>query len=125
MDLLVKIKNPNYGSFKYKQTGVDVKYQGIVVGLVPLEPRLVPDRNKLNFGISSVDLSVYKMLESPKFVEDASIGSFNFSSFATLRGKVKVLKVLKFHAKVFCTCDVSFFIMSQNITSICTTKIKL
>ncbi|GMN58129.1 hypothetical protein TIFTF001_027216 [Ficus carica] len=92
VDLLVKIKNPDYGSFKYKQTVVDVKYQGTVVGLVPLEPRLVPARDKLNFGISSVDLSVYKMLESPKFVEDASIGSFNFTSFATLRGKVKVLK---------------------------------
>lgn len=124
--VVVKVKNPNYESFKYKNTTASITYRGIIVALVPIEPRFVPARGKLNFTITSVDLLVYKMVENPKFFEDiVSYGGFNFTSSATLHGKVGILKFLKFHAKVFCTCDISYLILSQNVTSRCMTKVKL
>ncbi|KAK7837017.1 hypothetical protein CFP56_021770 [Quercus suber] len=44
---VVAIENPNYGSFKYKNTTSYVTYHGEVVGEAPIEQRYVRARHKL------------------------------------------------------------------------------
>ncbi|KAL5573301.1 hypothetical protein UlMin_022898 [Ulmus minor] len=124
IDLVVSIQNPNYGSFKYKNTTASVSYHKRIVAEVPIESRRVPARDELNFT-TTADILDYKIVENPKYMEDLSAGQFNFSSKATLHGKVRVLKMFKFRATVFSTCQIFFFLNSWDFQSSCITEIDL
>ena len=58
---VLAIKNPNYGSFKYKNPTSYVTYHGEVVGEAPIEQRYVPARHKLNIT-TSVELKAGKFI---------------------------------------------------------------
>ncbi|KAK8657506.1 hypothetical protein V6N13_035737 [Hibiscus sabdariffa] len=122
--MVVAIRNRNYGSFKFKNTTGFINYRGNVVATVPIEQSLVPARGKLN--ISTVaDFMVDRLILTSTFWADFSTGSVNLSSDATVHGKVTMFKVLKIHASVPSTCDISIFIKSLTVQSICKTEIKL
>ncbi|XVF03062.1 hypothetical protein REPUB_Repub04eG0228400 [Reevesia pubescens] len=122
--MIVAINNRNYGSFKFKNTTALLNYRGDVVAEVPIEQSFVPAHGKVN--ISTVaDIMVDRLITNTSFWADVLAGSVNFTTDATVRGKVTVFKVLKLHASVPSTCDISIFIQSQNVVSTCKTKLKL
>lgn len=121
---VVAIENPNYGSFKYKNTTSYVTYHGEVVGEAPIEQRYVPARHKLNIT-TSVELKAGKLLINPHLLSDFAGGSLNLTSTAVLPGKVIVLNIFKFHATVYNSCNISVFISPQKVESMCKTKLKL
>ena len=100
VDLVVNVNNPNYGTFKYKNTTVKVRYREVIAAHVSIGPRLLPARGKVKFNVSA-NILAYKMVPSPEFEEDLRLGSFNFTASAIIKGKVKALKVLKMKAKAF------------------------
>lgn len=124
VDLVVKVNNPNYSTFKYKNTTVKVWYREVIAAEVPVGPRLLPARGEVDFNVSAHILA-YKMLSSPEFLDDLSLGRFNFTASAALEGKVRALKLLKLHARAFCTCHVFYFIMSSHVEATCIVTIKL
>lgn len=124
IEMIVAINNPNYGSFKFKNTTSFVNYHGGVVAEVPIEQSLVPAHGKVNIT-TSADIMVDRLISNPSFWGDVLAGSVNFTTDATVRGKVTVLNMLKLHASVPSACDISIFIKSQSVVSTCKTKLKL
>ncbi|XVF43399.1 hypothetical protein PTKIN_Ptkin02bG0037000 [Pterospermum kingtungense] len=122
--MVVAINNPNYGRFKFKNTTSFVNYRGDVVAEVPIEQSLVPAHGKVNIS-TSADFMVDRLISNPSFWSDVLAGSVNFTTDATVHGKVTLLNILKLHASVPSTCDISVFIKSQSVKSTCKTKIKL
>ncbi|XP_021293460.1 uncharacterized protein LOC110423559 [Herrania umbratica] len=122
--MIIAINNRNYGSFKFKNTTAFVTYRGGVVAEVPIIQSHVPAHGKLNIT-TDADFMVDRLISNPSFWADVMAGSVNFTSEATVRGKMTMLKILKVHASVPSSCYISIFVQSQSIESICMTKLKL
>ncbi|KAE8724579.1 putative triptychon and cpc [Hibiscus syriacus] len=122
--MLVTVNNCNYWSFKFKNTVGFINYRGAVVATVPIEQSSVPSRGKLN--ISTVaDFKVERLIMNTTFWADVLSGSVNFSSVATMHGKVTMFKLLKIHASFPSKCDISIFIPTRSVQSICKMKVKV
>ncbi|OVA16181.1 Late embryogenesis abundant protein [Macleaya cordata] len=122
--LVVTINNRNYASFKYKNTTTYVTYRGNVVAEAPIESDDIRARSKHNIS-TSVEIFADKLVLDPHFWIDLSVGSLNFTTSTTLEGKVNLFKILKLHATTSSTCDISLFVKSQTVDSICNSKTKL
>jgi hypothetical protein len=126
LNMVITIKNPNYGTFKTKNTTGYINYQDtIIVAEVPIGPKIFPGHRTTNVS-TIADLMIGKLISDQKFLSDvAENGSFNLTAKATLHGKVHLIKVFKVKAKVNIFCDVFFNISSLNTDSYCITKIKV
>ncbi|KAM7271797.1 hypothetical protein ACFE04_031011 [Oxalis oulophora] len=124
LDVIVTIDNKNYGSFKFKNSTVYLNYHEIIVAEIPVEEDLVPARRKININ-TNADFMVDKLMTSPYLLQDIVAGSLNFTSKAILHGEVGMFNLLKLEANVYSTCDISLFILSQNVVITCQSKIKL
>ncbi|KAI4305118.1 hypothetical protein L6164_028504 [Bauhinia variegata] len=120
----ITIKNPNYASFRYYNSTAYVNYRDLIVAEVPMQGQLIPARSKINLT-TSADFMVAKLIEDPNFWLDFANGSLNFTSMATLPGKVAMLKTIKFKGTVNNWCDISVNISSKAVVSKCISKIKL
>lgn len=101
-----------------------MNYHETVVAEVSIEDGTVPARDTLNMA-TSVEIFADKLKSSPHLLHDIKAGCLNFTSTATLHGKVEVLKLLKMGARACCVCDSSVFINALNIETKCKAKIKL
>ncbi|KAE8075734.1 hypothetical protein FH972_014426 [Carpinus fangiana] len=121
---VISIENPNYGSFLFKNTTAYVNYHGDLVREAPIGGRHVPARVELNLT-TSVSLVPRRLLNNSLFLGDLAAERFNLTSTATLPGKVNLLKIFKLHATVYNRCNISIFVHSRSVESICETKLKL
>jgi len=115
--------NPNYGSFEFPTATGYVSYHDKIVGEVPIEGELVPQRDHITVKTFAT-LRPEKLTADPKFLTDAVSGSLNFTSESALPGKVHVLNIFKLKATVYCNCDISFNITSKNVHSKCISELK-
>ncbi|KAF8016687.1 hypothetical protein BT93_H2034 [Corymbia citriodora subsp. variegata] len=124
LSMLITIDNPNYGGFKYESTTGYLNYNGSTVAEIPFAHNKIPARAKINMN-TSTDLITDKLISNPSFWEDVALGRVNFTSTATLPGKVSVAKIFKYRATTYITCYILFHIQSQAVDSKCNTRIKL
>lgn len=124
LGMVITIVNPNYGTFKSKNSTGYLKYHDTVVAKVPLERKIIPARGMINVT-TSAELMSGKLIDDQKFSTDVEDGSFNLTAMAILPGKVHMLKVFKLKAAINISCDISFNISSLATDSSCITKIKL
>ncbi|XP_052206733.1 uncharacterized protein LOC127811057 [Diospyros lotus] len=124
LGLVITINNRNYGSFKYKNTTASISYHGASIAEIPIEHDMVPARGQLNIT-TYANVTGEKMVSSPYFWDDVRGGRLEFSSVATLHGKVSVMKIFKLGAEVVSTCEISMVIQTLALESKCTSKIKL
>ncbi|XWS23002.1 hypothetical protein CRYUN_Cryun29cG0084000 [Craigia yunnanensis] len=122
--MVVAINNRNYGSFKFKNATAFVNYRGGVVAEVQIDESLVPAHGKLNIS-TSTDIMVDRLISNTSFWADVFAGSVNFTTEATVHGKVTMLNIFKLHASVPSKCDISIFIQPQTVESTCKSKLKL
>ncbi|WJX49902.1 hypothetical protein P8452_36280 [Trifolium repens] len=95
--MVITIKNPNYGTFKTKNTTGYINYQDTIVAEVPIGPKIFPGHRTTNVS-SIAGLMIGKLISDQKFLSDvAEDGSFNLTAKATLHGKVHLIKVFKVH----------------------------
>ncbi|KAI4305122.1 hypothetical protein L6164_028508 [Bauhinia variegata] len=124
LDMDITVQNPNYASFRCHNSTGYVNYHDIVVAEVPMKAQLIPARSKINLT-TSADFMVGKLIEDPNFWLDFANGTLNFTSMATLPGKMTMLKIIKFKGTVNNWCDISVNISSKAVESKCLSKIKL
>lgn len=124
LGMLITIENPNYENFEYPNATGYVKFLDTVVGQVPIVGELVPPRSQINVN-TSANFMVAKLINDPNFLSDFLSGIVNFTSTASLPGKAHMLKIIKFKATVYSSCDISLNITSRNVDSKCISKIKL
>lgn len=91
---------------------------------VPIPKQAVSSRGMINITTPG-NFDIEKMVASSSFFNDVVVRSFNFTSGVTLHGKVKVIKILKLRAISISTCNISYFLDTQNVQSKCKSKLKL
>ncbi|KAJ1404335.1 Late embryogenesis abundant protein [Sesbania bispinosa] len=123
LDMVITIVNPNYGGFKWENSTGYLKYQDTIIAKVPIETKSIPAHSMTNVS-TSAGLMSGKLTSDSKFWSDIEDGGLNFTSNATLHGKVHMLKVFKLKATVYISCDISFNISSMSSDSSCISKIK-
>ncbi|KAJ9550162.1 hypothetical protein OSB04_014207 [Centaurea solstitialis] len=122
--LNVTINNRNYGSFKYHSSVAYVDYRGTLIAEIPIEEAKIPAHGK--FTITAyANVTADKMLMNPDFYNDIGSGHLNFTSTATLKGKVSIFNIIKMGAKVTNICNISVEIMTRKVESKCHAKAKL
>lgn len=124
LGMLITIENSNYENFEYPNATGYIKFHDTVVGQVPIVGELVPPRSQINVN-TSANFMVSKLINDPNFLSDFLSGIVNFTSTASLPGKAHMLKIIKFKATVYSSCDISLNITSRNVDSKCISKIKL
>ncbi|XP_074342324.1 late embryogenesis abundant protein At1g64065-like [Apium graveolens] len=123
LGITVKVDNPNYGSFKYKDSTTYVTYHGTEIAEAPIEHDTIPARGTYDIS-TNVVIEGDKMLLNPSFIGDVAAGIFNFTSSTTLQGKATALKILKIKVKSVNTCEISVVPLSGNVTAVCNSKFK-
>lgn len=101
-----------------------ISYRNSTVAVVPLEHDTIPARAKVNITAFAV-LEMDQFVQNPMFLGDVESGRLEMDSAATLHGKVKVMKILKRRATAYSTCFISLFVVSRDIESHCTSRIKV
>uniref|UniRef100_A0A7N0ZTZ6 Late embryogenesis abundant protein LEA-2 subgroup domain-containing protein n=1 Tax=Kalanchoe fedtschenkoi TaxID=63787 RepID=A0A7N0ZTZ6_KALFE len=125
LDLEITIRNRNHGSFKYEDSTAYVFYHGdIMVAQFPMLSRNVPSRGEISTR-ASVSIIGDKLVSNFFFLKDVALGSLNFTSDAALHGKVRLLKVFKFKAVAYSTCDISMFVATESVVSTCKVHMKV
>ncbi|KAL0353235.1 UNVERIFIED_CONTAM: hypothetical protein Sangu_0904800 [Sesamum angustifolium] len=115
------VDNPNYGSFKYDNTTAYVTYHGTPAAEAEIEEDTIPARGK--HDVSTNVLVNVDNLTNYYFQEDFASGCLNFTSSMTLHGLAKVLNFLKIKATAYSTCDISVYVLTQNASSVCRSKL--
>lgn len=121
--ITVRVDNPNYGSFKYKDSTTYVTYHGTDIAEGPIESDTIPARGKHDIS-TIVEIEGDKMVLNPSFGGDFAAGIYNFTASTTLHGKATALKILKIKVKSINTCDISLVPLTANVTAVCTSKLK-
>ncbi|XP_057462195.1 uncharacterized protein LOC130752439 [Actinidia eriantha] len=108
----VSVKNPNVASFKFTDATTTTIYYGVVAvgeGRTPAGVARAGRTLRLNM---TIDVMLGKLLGVPRFTSDLSLGVLNMSSYTSVRGRVKIMKLIKKHVTVRMNCT-----MTVNATS--------
>lgn len=121
--LVVTINNRNYGSFMYGNSTTYVTYRGTPAAEAPIQADTLPAR--ANHDIATELLIIVDALTTnPNFWEDYNTaGCLNFTSTTSLHGKANVINLFKIKLTTYTTCDISLFVKTQNLTSVCNSKL--
>ncbi|XP_052181946.1 uncharacterized protein LOC127794739 [Diospyros lotus] len=119
----VTIDNRNYASYKYENSSARVSYRGNFVAEAPIQADKIPARGKHEVA-TTVKVIGENLISNPYFGPDLVSGCLNFTSSTTLHGEARVLKLLKVKATTTTTCDISIYVVAQNASSSCRSKVK-
>lgn len=123
LGLVVTIKNPNYGSFKYKNGTASVYYHEEDIAAVQMEDGEIPARGTKDIS-TSVLVIADKLILNPSFLADLLTGCFNFTSSSTIPGKASLFKIMKIHATANADCNI-FVCLNQTTDYTCYSKMKI
>ncbi|KAF9620865.1 hypothetical protein IFM89_015106 [Coptis chinensis] len=110
----VAFKNPNVAPFKYNNGTNFLSYHGNIVGEGHTPPGNSKARRTQNMNIS-IEVNTTKVLADPNFKSEIGSGLLKMSSYIRLRGRVKIIKIIKKHAVVIINCTITANITGQAI----------
>ncbi|KAK2995831.1 hypothetical protein RJ640_006170 [Escallonia rubra] len=121
----VSVKNPNYASFKYRNTTTTLFYRGAVIGEARGPPGQTKARRTMNMSLV-VEIIVDGLMANPNLQSDVKSGLVDFSSYTRVGGRIKMLKIIKKHVIVKMNCTMSINMTSRAIQKMkCKRKVKL
>ncbi|OIW04838.1 hypothetical protein TanjilG_13686 [Lupinus angustifolius] len=121
----VSVKNPNFASFRYSNTTTTLYYHGIMVGEARGPSGHAKARGTITMNVT-VELITKHIISSPNLSADLGSRLLTMSSFSSVPGQVKILKLFKKHVVVKMNCTMSFNITTQGIQELdCKSKVKL
>ncbi|XP_024989055.1 late embryogenesis abundant protein At1g64065 [Cynara cardunculus var. scolymus] len=121
----ISVKNPNFASFRYKNTTTSLYYHGTVVGAARGPPGRSKARRTTRMNIT-VDIMVDSILGNPNLESDLGRGLLTMSSYTRVGGRVKILTFINKYVTVRMNCTMKVNITSRAIEDQkCTRKVKL
>ncbi|KAL4586112.1 hypothetical protein LXL04_010743 [Taraxacum kok-saghyz] len=121
----ISVKNPNFASFRYKNTTTSLYYREMLIGVARGPPGQSKARRTTRMNIT-MDIMVDKLLENPNLRSDIGTGLLNMSSYTIVGGRVKLLTVIKKHVTVSMNCTMKVNIISRTIEDQkCKRKVKI
>uniref|UniRef100_A0A5B7C2P1 Late embryogenesis abundant protein LEA-2 subgroup domain-containing protein n=1 Tax=Davidia involucrata TaxID=16924 RepID=A0A5B7C2P1_DAVIN len=110
----LSVKNPNVASFKFRNATTTLNYGGEKVAEARNPPGLAKARRTLQMNVT-LDIMLDKMMAVPSLTSDLRLGLLNLSSYTRIRGRVKILKIIKKHVVVKMNCTMTVNIRSRSI----------
>ncbi|CAA0830667.1 Late embryogenesis abundant (LEA) hydroxyproline-rich glycoprotein family [Striga hermonthica] len=109
----VSVKNPNFASFRYRNTTTAIYYRGVVIGEGRWPPGRARAQRTMRMNIT-VDVMMDRVLSQPDLASDLASGVVTMSSYTMVGGRVKVLTIGK-HVTVTMNCTMTVNITSRTI----------
>ncbi|KAG6788273.1 hypothetical protein POTOM_004335 [Populus tomentosa] len=111
----VSVKNPNAAAFKFNNGATTVYCGGVMVGEATTPPGKAKARRTLHMNVT-VDLIPNRLLGVPSLMSDmVSVGKLTMSSNTVIRGKVRILRIIKKYLVVRVNCTMTYNFTSQAI----------
>ncbi|KAJ4823962.1 hypothetical protein Tsubulata_039218 [Turnera subulata] len=111
----VSVKNPNYASFKYRNTTTSLYYRGRVAGQARSGPGKARARRTVRMNVT-VDVVPDKLMSSPNLTADLGSGILPMTTYSRVPGRMKIVFVKKWIV-VKLNCSIAFNISRQAIES--------
>ncbi|KAL3498918.1 hypothetical protein ACH5RR_041650 [Cinchona calisaya] len=111
----VVIDNKNFGRFKLNKGSTSVVYDNTTLGMTDIKTGLVVKgrkKNWMNVTVQAIGDNDNGLAGNRNFSSDIGLGLVTLSSYAHVRGEVRVLKYLTRHRTSFMNCT-----MNLNLTS--------
>ncbi|XP_023730852.1 late embryogenesis abundant protein At1g64065 [Lactuca sativa] len=121
----ISVKNPNFASFRYKNTTTNLYYRGVVIGVARGPPGQSKARRTTRMNIT-MDIMVDRLFGNPNLQSDISTGLLSMSSYTIVGGRVKLLTIIKKQVTVSMNCTMKVNIISRAIEDqMCKRKVKI
>ncbi|KAK1425236.1 hypothetical protein QVD17_20584 [Tagetes erecta] len=121
----ISVKNPNYSSFRYKNTTTSLYYNGAVIGEARGPSGQSKARRTSRMNVT-LDIMVDSLLKDPNLQNDLDTGLLTMSSYTRVGGRIKILAIIKRHVTVKMNCTMKVNIYSRVIEDQkCRRKVKL
>ncbi|PIA30042.1 hypothetical protein AQUCO_05700031v1 [Aquilegia coerulea] len=108
------VKNPNIATFKYANSTTLLYYHGVIVGEAHIPSGQAKAQRTHNMTMS-IDVITARFLADSKFLNEIAGGTLTVSSYTSLSGRVKIIKIIKKHVDVKMNCTITANITSQGI----------
>jgi Late embryogenesis abundant protein len=120
----IKIKNPNYAGWKYKQSTTALYYHGPEVGMATVPAGIINARSSAALNISA-DVDTVAMTSSRYLLGDLRSGYLPLETYTVMTGKVLIIKIIKIHATVYMNCSLNINLLTWDTARDCKTKVHL
>lgn len=120
----IGIKNPNYAGFDYKSSNTKIFYHGIEAGSSPMPAGTVKARSSKNIH-STVYMKPPVMMSTPFLLPELVAGRIPLTSTTSLEGKVVLFNIIKIHATVETSCEITVNLQSTTTTADCKGDVKI
>jgi hypothetical protein len=113
----IRVKNTNWGPYKYDAGIATFMYQGVAVGQVDIPKGKAGMRStkKINLEVS---LSTNGLLSSSNLENELSSGVLTLSSQAKLTGKVELMLIMKKKKSANMDCTMKFDLSTKRVQSL-------
>lgn len=110
----VSVKNPNYASFRYRNTTTALYYHGTLVGEARGPPGRARARRTTRMNIT-VDVITDRFTSSPYLSADVGSGILPVSSYSRIPGRVKLAGIIGKYIVVKMNCSMTVNVSSRAI----------
>ncbi|KAL0393604.1 UNVERIFIED_CONTAM: hypothetical protein Slati_4326600 [Sesamum latifolium] len=114
----VRLRNMNFGRFKFRGGNTTFLYENATVGVTGIYDGRVGSREKREMNVSvKVMASTDRQLSenSMDFSRDVDSGLIKLRSFAKLKGEVRVVKIINRHTAAVMDCTMALNLTGQEI----------
>ncbi|CAN0914513.1 hypothetical protein LINGRAHAP2_LOCUS28617 [Linum grandiflorum] len=126
-DMVMSIRNRNYADFEFRNATSHIKYDGKLVGRVPVLEGVVHSRSTMNVTAPAL-LRAKRLRDDPKAISDIIDGKLNLTATVTMHGKMKMVNgLVKKSGSVYIECHMTIYVGETPIRgdSWCWTKLEM
>ncbi|KAI4370112.1 hypothetical protein MLD38_018493 [Melastoma candidum] len=114
----IRIKNPNFGPYKFDQTTVDFTYGGVVVGQVAVPKSKVNFKSTKKIDLEGAVNSTALLAANSGLATELNNGVITLRSQGTMNGKVTLMLMFKKKKSTQMDCAMVISVVSKTIMSV-------
>lgn len=110
----VTVKNPNVVTFIFKNTTSSVIYHGRTVGNAISPSGKARAKRSMHMNVSLIVMAD-NLAADKDFANELAVDTLPVTTFTRLKGKMKILHILKKHVKLTLKCNLNISVSTQSI----------
>ncbi|XP_023752617.1 uncharacterized protein LOC111900982 [Lactuca sativa] len=110
----VSVKNNNVAAFKFKRSNSSLLYHQTVIGVADVPGGVAKARRTMRLNLT-FEVAVAEITGNQQFGSDLSTGILPVESYTKIKGRVKILNIIKKKATVTMNCSFAVNITSRGI----------
>lgn len=113
----VRIKNTNFGTYKFESTSASFKYQGTTVGEVVIPKGKAGFKSTKKMDVT-VNLDSNALASTINLGNELSSGILTLNSSAKMKGKVTLMLIMKKNKSADMNCTMTFDVSQKTVRSL-------